>query len=509
MRHAPHVFAALALCLLLGFPLSDMDIWWHLAAGREMVSLGTWLRTDPFCVSSLGTPWIDLHWGFQLLLFSTRSLLGDAGLVVLRIVFVWAALAIALRGRISWECAALAGLVVFASRSLLDLRPLLPTLVCIALLWVLLDAPRSRWNIFGILASQVVMANVQGLFLLGPLVCIAHAIGNLLEGDRRAALREGLLVPAMLLASLANPWGTGAFELATRVAGRIVPSAGNVFSQEISENLPLLDWIRESPSRALPLAWSALGVAWLWKAGPGVFGRALLLGGMAILALMATRNLPLLAVASLLCVQPRTVGARWPGIIAGVSILVLAATTAVADRRWSLPGDFASPFQAPGESIRHILSSHPAKVFHELRLGGWLAWNMPHLGLCWADTRLVLHDKSFLRSVLEATDHPERFDAWSSSQGFQYALLPVAAWPRNRPLVAHLLHSPSWTTIDADGSWILFARLGTSADAGTVRPFDLSMVDARIRRRFGGNPRLEALVRREWLAVSALGELPR
>jgi hypothetical protein len=509
VRYAPLVFAAFALCLLLGFPLSDTDIWWHLAAGREMVSTGTWLWEDPFCSSSLGSPWIDLHWGFQLLLLAVHALSGNIGLWVLRILLVVATVAIALRGRLAWETASLACLIVFVSRTFLDLRPLLPTMICLGLLWSLLEAPRTRWNLSWILLLQVVMVNLQGLFLLGPLVALAHAAGRFLEEGRKPALRDAWIPVALLAASLVNPWGTGAFELATRVAERIVPVAENPYSWQISENLPLLDWLRESPLRLLGLSWWALGIAWLWRSGPGAAGRALLLGGMAILALMAVRNLPLLALASFLCVRPRPAATRWIGFAATAAMLALSTTTALSDRRWDLPGGVVSPLQSPPERMRQILSQRPTPVFHELRVGGWLTWSVPRDRLCWADTRLVLHDGAFLESLLETLDHPERFEAWSLRHGFSHALLPVSIWPRNRPLVAHLLRSEQWRVEDTDGSWILFSRTQApivasgKADQDKPDPMDPAVVEGRIRERFGANPLLEELVRREWLRVLA------
>src|SRR6185312_11448936 len=46
--------------------ISDGDIFWHLAAGREMVHRRAWLHTDPFTLSAAGRPWVDVHWLFQL-----------------------------------------------------------------------------------------------------------------------------------------------------------------------------------------------------------------------------------------------------------------------------------------------------------------------------------------------------------------------------------------------------------------------------------------------------------
>src|SRR5689334_13894334 len=62
-------------------PSADGDIWWHLAAGREMASRGALLRTDPFSVGAAGRPWIDVHWLFQLSVYAVERCAGLAGLV--------------------------------------------------------------------------------------------------------------------------------------------------------------------------------------------------------------------------------------------------------------------------------------------------------------------------------------------------------------------------------------------------------------------------------------------
>src|SRR4051812_42712861 len=65
-------------------PIADGDIFWHLAAGREMVRRHAWLRTDPFTISAGGRPWIDVHWLFQLGAYAVNRAAGLAGLVVVK-----------------------------------------------------------------------------------------------------------------------------------------------------------------------------------------------------------------------------------------------------------------------------------------------------------------------------------------------------------------------------------------------------------------------------------------
>jgi len=500
-------FPILLLAVFAGatftWPLSDTDLWWHLAAGREMVDRMAWLRTDPFCASSLGTPWIDLHWGFQLLVLAIQRLGGEAGLVLLRAALVGIGAFVALRGRLSWDTLAVAALLLAACRPFLDLRPLLVTLPCLAALWRIAERDLRRGPVCAALALQVVLVNTQGLFLLGPAFVLVAALGRMLEGDRAGAGARALLSAGLVAASLLNPWGFGAFDLAFRVAARVLPGADAVFAREIPENLPWLSWLRESPLRTLPWLWAAVALVFLPRGGPGTAGRRLLLAFAAALSLLAVRNLPLLAVATLLSLQPR----RWPRprtvAAAGVALMAALAAPALAERRWDLPGVAVAPAHFPGPASMAILRSRPGPVFHELRVGGWLSWRIPSPRTCWADTRLVLHDADFVREYLGVLDDPSGFETFCDRRGFRMAAVPVVAWPRFHALLVHLLRSPRWRLVDGDGAWTLFARTD-AADSATAPPaMDPAAVEPALHGRFGANPRLEAWVRGRWTAALA------
>jgi hypothetical protein len=87
------LFAGAVLASLT--PIADGDIFWHLAAGREMVHRRAWLRTDPFTLSAHGRPWVDVHWLFQLLVYGIHASRGLAGVVIAK------ALVVAARARCS------------------------------------------------------------------------------------------------------------------------------------------------------------------------------------------------------------------------------------------------------------------------------------------------------------------------------------------------------------------------------------------------------------------------
>lgn len=502
VRHAPTILLFCFAALALSFPLSDTDIWWHLAAGRTIVGTLSWLRTDPFCASSLGEPWIDLHWGFQLLVFSWQRLGGDASLIALRIVLYAATLWISLRGRMGWGPAILATLLVFQTRTFLDLRPLLVSLVALALLWTLLEKEPSPARFAGAIVLQILLANTQGLFLLGPLFALASGVGAVIEGRRRVAIAQLGLVLALGVASLANPWGWHAFDLAGKVAGRIVPSAANLFSREIPENLPLPLWFGENIGHALILAWIAV-FAWIFRRkGAGSPGRILLLTGTGILACMAVRNLPLFGLALLFAVEPRRLRIPSFAPIACLAITAVLTAPLLLERRWNDPSSPIAPLRLPSQRILNTIMLEPSPVFHEIRAGGWLSWHLPSPGACWCDTRLVLHDQAFVADYLDVLARPERFEAWSQERGFRFALLPIAEIPHATAFAVSLFASSSWKLVDCDGAWALFARSESAIPEIDWRsPTGRATIEAATRERLGDNPRLARF------ATARLGEI--
>src|SRR5882724_8163559 len=188
--HRSHT-ALLAAVLFVGAlsvglaPSADGDIWWHLAAGREMVARGQLLFADPFSVSAGGRPWPDVHWLFQLTTYAVHSAFGLAGLV-------WAKCLIVACGALllffssehkpgSWQRPLFVTsllLALFAARSLLLLRPVIVSLFFLALFSSELERFRRDGRIRHLLVlplGQVLWANFQGLSALGPAMVGAHA----------------------------------------------------------------------------------------------------------------------------------------------------------------------------------------------------------------------------------------------------------------------------------------------------------------------------------------------
>ena len=68
----------------------EPDIWWRLRTGQWMVEHNSVPMMDVFSAFSMGKPWIEYSWLFELLVYNIHRQLGLSGLVylVLTMAFV-------------------------------------------------------------------------------------------------------------------------------------------------------------------------------------------------------------------------------------------------------------------------------------------------------------------------------------------------------------------------------------------------------------------------------------
>jgi hypothetical protein len=542
--------AAVALAWLwacLWYPLTDTDIWWHLAAAKLMWARGAFLRADPFCLSSLGAPWTDLHWGFQLLAYGAWKLGGARALVAGKCLATAGAFAFALRPHLhrrTWPwLIPLAAFGIYQVRFYIDVRPLALTLLGLGIQYAAVMAylrGRSRRPWLAIVPVQIALANVQGLYPLGAVLVACLAAGE--YAARILAARfpgRGWAAPAdqaplrplawtclaMGAAGFATPYGWAGFLLPFSLFGRIAPQAANIFSREIAENLPFAGLLARDPGAALPLLAFMLAVAYTFlraRSRPSP-GHALLFLAFAGLGWMAQRNLPLAVLAGLMAAGRNlevSLGAGGTGSggrraaspagwAALAAVVLVYAPKLRAAWDYELPGAMETPFRFPGPAVG-FLEAHPlpGNLFNELRYGGYIAFRL-HPKLAFVDGRMILRSGDFYRDFLEVADRPGNFGAYRAKHGLTHALLPIAEDQRFLPLAAHLLRS-GWALLYCDGAAVLLADPGilsggtgalrAPADAiGSVRPFNLDSLPAdhpltaALRARFSANPRLQSL----------------
>ena len=524
-------------------PSADGDIWWHLAAGREMVARGALLFADPFSVSAAGRPWIDVHWLFQLAVFGLHRAFGLAGLVWAKCALIGLGalllyLAVEQR-RGSWARGVLVTSLVgalFAARSLLLVRPVIGTLVLLAFYFLQLErfgrSGRLR-HLWPLPLAQVLWANFQGLSALGPAVvaayavaAVAFAIGGAARGWPFAVDAAGGLPPwararwllatliACGLATFVTPFGVRGATLPALLLERLLPGEHDIFARTVAENLSPFVLEGVSGGELWHFKWSLVIVA----ASALIAGRrlklshALLLVGFGGLAALSNRNVLLfywLAAPILsLNVGPALWRAaaqhfRYPGLrvaaaLNALLIVALLGTSALAATRESSLSE-SSPFRVPAESARRLANlPGDGKVFCADHHGGYLIWQLYPRFRPYIDTRLVLRSADEYAAYLRLADEPERFDSFQARHGFAYVVLPVLFPDRYQRLIAHLYQNSEWKLLYTDGSEVLFGRrdlIRNVAEQPLTEAGARESISADLRRRFGTLPKVHAAAR--------------
>jgi hypothetical protein len=530
-------------------PVADGDIYWHLAAGRLMRATHALLREDPFTVSAAGRPWLDVHWLFQLGASALHDAAGFSGLALAAAALLAGACCLGLRtaersggddARDLTAVLTLGGL--FAARHLVALRPVLLTLVFMALYLAYLERWRSdtetasvvggvasaglrrrqgRW--LALAALQVVWTNCQGLSYLGPGLIAAYLLGEIItrrttakrSSDRegvaggnpaRPPLRElGVVLGACAVGSLITPYGIGAWLLPFSLLGRLAPTSTNVFSLAVAENVPpflLARTTGNDPAHLfLALGVLTLGVLALWALGrrPRLgWGPGFVLVGLVALALMANRNILLLYVIAPALLGPlfaragkaqqESTKARLAyRLLIGTSGAFFLAGSALAQARETAAGK-PTPFRFPVGAARLLAEAHAeGTVFAPDHQSGYLAFEVPGLRP-YIDTRLVLHSGAEYADYLSLLDDPDRFDALDARAHFRFVVLTAGLPGRYLSLAAHLVADPTWHLLYTDGTELLFARAGDSWALASEST--LGRITAELDRTYGDHASL-------------------
>jgi hypothetical protein len=168
----------------LVYPLFDTDFWWHLKTGELILQGNAPPQVDLYTFTDSDKPWIDLHWGFQVLI-AVLHRLGGVNLVILtKAGVITAAIAIAWRasGRSlpSWLKAPLWTLPVIAISGRGYERPEMLSQLFLAV-WLFVafrveERPRLIWLLP---AVQLLWVNCHALFVLGLVVGAAYVADDM------------------------------------------------------------------------------------------------------------------------------------------------------------------------------------------------------------------------------------------------------------------------------------------------------------------------------------------
>ncbi|HUM01290.1 MAG TPA: hypothetical protein VL084_03325 [Thermoanaerobaculia bacterium] len=197
--------------------MQGADLWWHLAAGRWLMSHGLFSLNDPFSFTRAGQPWLHHEALSDLVFHLWGTALGIRSLVIWKwmvVVAVFLILFYLLRRLAGNGPAYLSSLLAAAvAAPFLDIRPHLYSLLGFVLLLRLTLVSRKSWLLPLLF---LVWVNLHGGFFFGLITLPILLLPSALSGGSPPASpdpkrRAALVVLACALVCLLNPNGLEAF----------------------------------------------------------------------------------------------------------------------------------------------------------------------------------------------------------------------------------------------------------------------------------------------------------
>ena len=499
---------AVAAALFSIFPLTDTDIWWHLACAREWVQ--TWTPSR--------LPVVNVHEYFQRVVGLVYGIGGAPLLVAFKAVLWGAVFALFLlpQKKPCVECqsksASLAGvtlaaIVFFIFRYHFEIRPVLFSLLFLGIYWNLLPhifrvshlaprvshlAPRTYFLLLFVLVIQWFWCKCQGLYILGPLFAVAVLVSAWLDAWRlEIKLPKGLRLfhVGVVLALFAMPFlhseGLNLFLYPFGLLDRLVglsPSAA-VFASEIAENRSPFTLLMAGENVLESVVMIALCGAGLviavWNAFKGRLGlMPICLFATAVLTLVAERNFVLfmpvffcgargltrLVVRSLSPVEgPNHVSrltslvSSFPSLVSRLSSLVLIGFLLGLWTRSLLAYDSSMiAFQRVPVDAAAWMAAHPHEghLFNDDRAGGYLEFVNPSDPV-YIDGRFILKTADFFERYLRYADDPALFMHDADSLHIGRAIFPLRYYARWGSLLSVLNVREDWNVVYRDSLYIV------------------------------------------------------
>jgi hypothetical protein len=466
----------------LAVPLYDPDLWWHLAAGREMVRRGGWMRTDVFSHTMAGVPWVNFEWLSQLAFYGVHRAGGLWAIYAFKILLSLSAL-----GLLTWtarRCGARGGVLLSAAwAGFLLLRPrlfertelftlnFLPLLVLLALGARSSEKVRRAlpWAVAGLM---VLWVNLHAGFIYGLAALAAFAAGA------RWAEEDAAFVGALdrafawgLAAVLVNPDGPG-------IAGMFVEVFVGL------RGAAVIDEWRPAAVAALPFFWAAflaVGSASVWTVlrgprrarlwvPPAVLFAVLGSGHYRSTVLLAFFAVPFL-VSLAGALRPRAAAGLWA--VVGVVIFLNAGAL-----RRAFPRDPLAANKVPAGACRFILDNGVrGTLFNVYDEGGYIEWALGPERKSFIDGRYIfmplLEEQTALLDLSQRGGGDAAWRAFMDRNGVDVAvtksLFPSIVFPGAAPfpLRATNLMFPRdrWALVYWDDAGLVFLKRGAAFDA--------------------------------------------
>ena len=460
---------------------ADTDMWWHLGAGRAIVTTGRIPYADEFSFTVRGKPWVDVYWLAQAGMYALYSLGGNVALAVLVAVLVVAAFAFVypqMEGG-PFLRALLIILAATATSVIWSPRPQMLSFVFLALTGYIVYLYKWRQvnRLWVLIPLFVLWANVHGGYALGLMLIGSVIMGEVLNRlTGRAAAPEvmtwreiGILVGMGILCGLAllvNPYTLGTWMLPFRTIGIKTlqgfiqewasPDFHNLYEQ------PML-WLLFGLLAAVGLS----GRGWDWSdlVAVLVFGYSAFLArrNIAPFALVAVPVLARQAAHFVEIVVSRIrlpVSARQnlkPGLSSALNWLIAILVALGALLKCVIASspqmiDKAQQQTVPVRAVEWMKQNHvTGPMYNSYNWGGYLVWALPEEPV-FVDGRTDVYDE-FL---------PQYVQVMFVRPGWQDVLdrynVRLALIERDSFLATMLVTQPQWRLAYRDDQAMIFAR---------------------------------------------------
>ena len=444
--------------------VAGSDLWWHLAAGRQIVEAGAVPATDQLSFTAAGSPWVNHEWAWAVVAWLAWGV-GPGFLAWLNLIVVGAIFA--LFQLAAWRASgSLAGaliavwLAAATSHWFLDIRPHLFGLLFTGLLLVTAKWKRAPWLWAPLM---MVWCNTHGSWIFGfgliGLIALIHTIDRSIEERRFAArIDEWVGVAACLPALLLNPWGLEllAYPLKFLDEGTAYRNLKEWIPPEVSFDPRLYAgrfWILFL--LVLPgwlLSWKRLRLYALLA----VVTFAMALSARRFIPLFALCSMPLIALSVAWAEEKLGSRARIPALrYAGATLLLIAALLGWHGVRLApdLLARWTEGHTYPHAAVRYLNAAAPdAHVFNDYRWGGWLSLHAP-------DSRVFIDGRA--NTVYTDELYNDYISIFGGMSGYSLLLdehaPEVVLLPPDAPIVRKLNSGRSgWRVVYSDPVAILF-----------------------------------------------------
>ncbi len=478
------VFLLAGAVLFLSYGYAEVagsDLWWHIAAGRELLQTGTLWMVDDWSYSFAGSAWLNHEWLSDLVFYGWASLWGVEALVYWKWLVLVSSFLL-LQQALSRQGGPLAGFIwaaiaIAIAAPFLDIRPHIYSLLNFSLLlFLLLGRQTSVWLLAILFAVWV---NLHGGFFFGLM-----ALGILLfpwrdfsVGGLQSAVVIGVIC---VLAAMLNPYGFNAFLYPLKYA-----------FVESSPYRNLWEW--QPPFRPGGMQ-SPLFMVFMWvpivafayflptvKKRVDVPFEGFVLTALTLaMALTSRRFIPLYAISLAVLMAPMTglLLRRLEGRRLSLALAALALLYAV-DRQAPMPLKSAPAYHYltaehdyPVDMLNFAQANGlSGKVFAYYNWGGYIHWRTDGKLKVYIDGRAdTLYDAATYNSYVQVLASQPGWIEQLEATGPDYIL-----WPHftgyGQEKLQQLLHTGRWRLVHRDAvSWLLVRNTIERPDTVVATP---------------------------------------